>query len=79
MKKVLFFGLIIFLIGTSCEEKIDIEKEKEAIMAVMYEESASWYASDFDRWSATYVQDSTFIRVISSKSSFSIISGWELL
>jgi len=79
MKKYLWtlFALIL-LAGTSCQEKIDIEKEKEAIMAVMYEESASWYASDFDRWSATYVQDSTFIRVNSSQSSYNITSGWEL-
>jgi len=77
MKKVIFYGLIIFLIGTSCEEKIDIEKEKEAILAVIEEEAASYYASDFERWSATQVHDSSKIIMNSSRSGYNYRIGWE--
>jgi hypothetical protein len=74
-----FLVLVAFfiIVNYSCKEKIDIEKEKEAIKAVIEEESASYYASDFDRWSATQIQDSTNIRMSSSKSGYVITSGWE--
>lgn len=78
MKKPLSV-LIAFLliINYSCKEKIDYEKEKKAIIAVLEEESASYYASDFDRWSATQIQDSTNIRMSATKSGYGITSGWE--
>ena len=77
--KNLFWTLfaLILLAGTSCQEKIDIEKEKEAIIALIEEETASYYASDFERWSATYIQDSTNTGMNASKSGFSFNSGWE--
>ena len=77
MKKVIFICMIIFLIGTSCEEKIDLEKEKAAIMAVVEEEAASYYASDFERWSATQVHDSSNIRMNSTRGGYNYRIGWE--
>jgi hypothetical protein len=78
MKKtisVLFAFLL--MVNYSCKEKIDVEKEKEAILAVMEEEKDSYWASDFERWSATYLQDSTAMRMGSSRNGFSLISGWD--
>jgi hypothetical protein len=78
MKKTISV-LIAFLlmVNYSCKEKIDVEKEKEAILAVMEEEKDSYWASDFERWSATYLQDSTAMRMGSSRNGFSLISGWD--
>lgn len=78
MKKaisILFAFLLI--VNYSCMEKIDFEAEKEAIMALFEEETASYYDSDFTRWSATHIQDSTFINVGVSKNGFTIRNGWE--
>ena len=61
----------------SCQEKIDIEKEKEAIKAVIEEESNSFIAKDFDRFAATYVQDETNIRLSADKSGYGYYVGWE--
>jgi hypothetical protein len=78
MKKaisVLFAFLLI--VNYSCEEKIDFEKEKKAIMAVIEEETASYYASDFERWCATQIQDSTSTRINASKYGFGFNPGWD--
>ena len=78
MKKyVLTLLAIILLAGTSCQEKIDIEKEKEAIMAVIEEETNSFIDNDFDRLSNTFVQDETNIRLMAGKSSYTYHLGWE--
>ena len=78
MKKyVLTLFALILLAGTSCQEKIDIEKEKEAIKAVIEEETDAYYDSDFDRLAATYVKDETNIRLGASKSGYIYGVGWE--
>jgi len=78
MKKYLLtlFALIL-LAGTSCQEKIDIEKEKEAIITVIEEETNAYLARDFDRLAATWVQDETIIRLGADKSGYGYWVGWE--
>jgi ketosteroid isomerase-like protein len=78
MKKyVLTLFAIILLAGTSCQEKIDIEKEKEAIKAVIEEETNAFLARDFDRLAATYVQDETNIDLRAGESGYGYYVGWE--
>jgi len=71
--------LVVFLliVSYSCKEKIDIEKEKDAVMAVIMEETAAYYANDFDRWSAVHVQDSTLFTTGASRSGFGCMAGWQ--
>jgi len=76
-KAILIIITFLLIVNYSCEQKIDVEKEKEAIIALIEEETASYYASDFERWSATYIQDSTNIGMNALKSGFSFNSGWE--
>ena len=70
---------IIFFAGTSCQEKIDIEKEKEAIIAVIETETDAFLSKDFERLAATYVQDETNIRLSANKSGYNFYVGWEEL
>lgn len=63
-------------LGVLCQGKVDIEKEKAAIIALIEEETASYYASDFERWAATQVQDETNISTGASNSGFSYTTGW---
>lgn len=78
MKKTITLLVALFLIvNYSCKEKIDYEKEKKAIIAVIEEETAAYYASDFNRWAATYLQDSTLMVVDVSKSGPYYSTGWE--
>jgi len=68
---------LLLIVNYSCKEKIDYEAEKEAIMAVAEEETAAYYANDFERWGAVHVQDSTLIMLGSSKTGFNVVNGWE--
>ena len=68
---------IILLAGTSCQEKIDIEKEKEAIMAVIQEEGDAFAAKDMERLFAVHVQDSLDTRLSLSKNNYTILAGWD--
>ena len=78
MKKLLFTLIAVGLLVTAySQEKIDIEKEKEAIEAVIHEETNAFYDKDFERFAATYVQDETNVRLYSSKESYLYTVGWE--
>jgi len=78
MKKILWaLFVLILLFGSSCEEKIDIEKEKAAIIAVIEEETEAFFDSDIDRLSATHVQDESNIRMTATKSGYTYDVGWE--
>jgi hypothetical protein len=67
----------MLLVGAVQVQKQDIEKEKQAIMAVMEEESAAWYASDPERFAATYLNDEDFTTVNASKGSCGVQTGWK--
>lgn len=78
MKNYLSIVLAILIpLGVLCQGKVDNEKEKAAIIALIEEETASYYASDFDRWAATQVQDETNISTGASNSGFSYTTGWD--
>ena len=78
MKKYLLtLFAFILLAGNSCQEKIDIEKEKAAIIAVIEEETNACIAGDFTRQSETYVQDETTVRLAADKNGYEYYAGWE--
>jgi hypothetical protein len=68
---------ILMIVSYSCKEKVDYEKEKKAVLAVMEEETAAYYSSDFGRWAATYLQDSTMLTSFVGKSGSTYYSGWK--
>ena len=78
MKKIIYSILALLLIVgcSSCQKTIDIEIEKEAIKAVIEEETNSYIDNDYDRFASTYVQDKTFIRLNASKDEYNYIVGW---
>jgi hypothetical protein len=67
----------LFFAAIACNEKVDIEKESKAIKSVIEEESAAFYARDFERLAKTHIQDETSVRVISHDSAFILLSGWK--
>jgi len=74
-----FFPLFIVavLMGTSCQPKVNLEKEKEAIMAVLREESEGLKAMDKDRIFATHIQDSDEVRMELGVYGFNTYHGWD--
>ena len=80
MKKTLLtIFAIVLLANANCQEKTNIKKEKKAIIALIENETDSFYARDLDRFAANYVQDDTFIRLGYSRSAsdYRYIVGWD--
>ena len=79
MKKyVLAIFALVLLAGTSCEKQVDIEKEKEAILALITEETQAYHDKDFERFAACYVQNDINIRILGGENEkISYTVGWE--
>jgi hypothetical protein len=78
MKKSLVVAFaLIFLTCISCKEKIDIEKEKEAVLKVLQEEGDAFAVSDMKRISAVHLQDKTATRLEQGPNSYDIYNGWD--
>ncbi len=78
MKKIIPFLLGFFLISImGCQEKIDIEAEKEAIKAVAAEETSAFLAQDLVRLLKTLTmnENSVYIRVDSKE--YKEMIGWD--
>ena len=68
---------IVLFVATSCQEVIDIEKEKEAIINVIEGEAKAFIERDYDRVASMYVQDETNIRMGASKMGYGYRVRWE--
>ena len=81
MKKIIFSILALLLIagGGSCQEKIDIETEKEAIKAVIEEELAAYVDRDFSRVEATWVHESTSRDYFMTSTGIFKRIGWSVI
>lgn len=70
-------AVLIFLAGTSCVEKIDIEKEKEAIKVVIENETNSYIKRDFVQQSKSFKQDEFLTMVGVGEGYFVSVVGWD--
>lgn len=79
MKKMIaLLFLSIPFMNLSCEKPPpDPEKEKEAIIALIEEETQSYYDKDYDRWSSCYVHSDENIWIMSQKNWHDYRDGWE--
>ena len=71
-KSVLILFAFFMLINYSCQQKVDVEKEKAAIIQVLNEEGSAFAANDPDRVCAVHVQDDLATRFDGDK----IYKGW---
>lgn len=64
MRKI-FWPLFAILMwaGTSCQKPVNVEKEKEAILALLHEEADAIKAGDLERLYATHLLDSMETRM----------------
>ena len=74
MKNFLFlFFIPVLFAAQSCQETIDIEDEKQAVIAVNEEERDAYFGRSLARLEAIWVQEPTSQRIFTSTS----IDGWE--
>ena len=77
MKKSLWIlSTVVLLAGTSCQEKIDIEKEKEAIIAVIQDEKDGFTNMDMEQWSRNVLQDPSYTWMASSSEEYWLSKGY---
>lgn len=70
---------MLALLLSNCQPQVDIEAEKEAIMAVIQAESESARDGDYEKLISLYIQDDLQTRLNLGSESYSIQSGWDEL
>jgi hypothetical protein len=71
------FSAFVCLSLISCQEKMDVEKEKEAIKAVIISETTAFDNQQYDAVIATLAQDSLFTRMTTGKTEYTEVAGWD--
>lgn len=59
---------------SSCQQKINIKKEKEAILQVLLDEGATFTSYDLEGLSALHIQDETALRMEGGEN---VYQGWD--
>jgi hypothetical protein len=80
MKK--FYSIIlpcVVLLFYTCRPKVDIEKETEAIKALINNETQAFLRNDTAKLLSFYIQDSYQTRLSVSRDTVRLIKGWEEL
>ena len=76
-KSIAFIIVIIAVVTTSCEEKIDIEKEKEAIKTAIENDLNAFLSRDFTAQSKFYIQDESVMLLTSGEDGYGAGHGWK--
>ena len=78
MKQIVFITLICFYFTfTACDQSIDYEAEAKAIKEVIMQETNSFSAQDYPNVAASFVRDSTVIRMSTGSNGHKVWVGWE--
>lgn len=72
-KNLILISAIFFLLCSSCQEKIDVEKEKAAIIEVINAEGSTFAANDLEGVFALHLQDELSTRYSGNK----VYKGWD--
>jgi ketosteroid isomerase-like protein len=80
MKNWLIYLLFIFLVaGTACVKKVDITKEKEAIKALISNETQAFLKQDTAKLSSFYIHDEDQTRLSMQCDTVNLYRGWREL
>jgi hypothetical protein len=78
MRYTILFILAIALTGVfGCEQEINMDKERAAIIAVINQETDAYLERDYESVYATHVQDSLNMRLTAGPDSYVFLEGWE--
>ncbi|MCK4746759.1 MAG: hypothetical protein KAT15_06990 [Bacteroidales bacterium] len=74
---ILVLAALVAGLFSGCEQTIDIEKEKAAIIKVIKEETDAYLKRDFEAMYATHVHDSLNMRLTAGADNYVFAEGWE--
>lgn len=73
---LVLFSLLI-VVSFSCQKKVDILAEQEAIKAVMEEEKKAFYNRDLEGLAASWIQEPSSIKLYLNKDGQTQLIGWD--
>jgi hypothetical protein len=73
---IVYFVIGLTLLFSSCQPKVDVEKEKAAIRAVIEDEKNGFFGKSFEKMAATWVQKATSVKMYMSQEGESDLFGW---
>ncbi|MFZ2287191.1 MAG: hypothetical protein WAV93_09420 [Bacteroidales bacterium] len=76
---MLLFTVILLASLISCEEKIDIEKEKEAIKAVFEQEKEGFFNQDAKVMAETWIQEPSSVKMYMLDDGQTKFTGWDAI
>jgi len=68
---------LLLLVSSSCQKKVDVLKEQEAIKAVMEEEKNAFYNRELEGIAATWMQKPSSIKLYMNKNGQTQLIGWD--
>lgn len=71
------FSAIVCFSLISCQEKMDVAIETEAIKAVIINETTAFDNQQYDAVIATLAKDSLFTRMSTGKTEYTEVAGWD--
>ena len=74
---VLISFLLMMVVVTGCQESFDPEKEKEAIIKVINDETDAYADYNFEALAETHLQDSTNMRLTAGRDTYVFLEGWD--
>jgi hypothetical protein len=78
MKKYHLLLPVIFIMASSaCQKKVDVETEKEAIRALIYNESQAYLQKDTAKLFSFYIHDDSQTRITMRCDTIQLYQGWE--
>jgi len=80
MKNLIIPTILLFALGlVSCQNKINPEQEKDAIMKVILKESEAARDGDFEGLMSTYLDDDNTVRLYYSRDEYEISQGFDAI
>ena len=76
---LLLLTAVIFFSLSSCEEKIDIEKEKEAIKAVFEQEKEGFFNQNTATMAETWIQEPSSVKIYMNDNGPLKFTGWDAI
>lgn len=77
MKANVIMLLGMFLLASSCQQKVDVQKEEKAIKAVIEEELNAYVNKDLKRIGDTWAQKPTSIKLFMHGNGAVQLTGWD--
>lgn len=76
---ILFMLVILAMAFTGCQQTIDYETEKAAIIEVINKETNAYLERDSESVYATHVQDSLNMRLTAGPDNYVLLEGWDIV